>query len=111
MACMGMNQPRATIAQRMDAARRLEKMIEAGTVTAVLGATGAVAFKGWAEQDRGGLSDVCAYRALTAANSPALRRAIARAEALAGRKVNAQAVAAGVHSHDGGRTWGPGHSH
>jgi hypothetical protein len=30
----------------------------------------------------------------------------ARAEAIAGRTVDARTIAAGVHSHDGGRTWG-----
>jgi hypothetical protein len=34
---------------------------------------------------------------------------IARAEQLAGRAVSAQAVAGGVHSHDGGHTWHHGH--
>ena len=44
-------------------------------------------------------------RRLSAKGSESLRRAVARAEALAGRKADARAIASGVHSHDGGRTW------
>jgi hypothetical protein len=55
------------------------------------------------------VTDVCAYRTLTASNSWALRQAVAKAEQLAGRKVSAAQVAAGTHSHDGGKTFGPGH--
>ncbi len=32
--------------------------------------------------------------------------ALAKAEAQAGRTVDKQAVASGLHSHDGGKTWG-----
>lgn len=87
-------------------AKALEKLdldLLMGNAQVVIGAQGSIAFRGW--QEREGLADLCAYRRLTAGNSPGLRRALARAEALAGRKVNAQAVAAGVHSHDGGATW------
>jgi hypothetical protein len=89
-----------------DATRRLEAALAAGTVQAVIGAQGGIAFRGWREGERGGLTDLCAYRRLRAANSPELRRALARAEVLAGRTVNEQAINAGVHSHDGGHTWG-----
>jgi hypothetical protein len=40
-----------------------------------------------------------------ATGSAMAKTAIARAEALAGRSVNRQAVAQGHHSHDGGATW------
>lgn len=40
-----------------------------------------------------------------ASNSWELRQAVARAEAQQGRKVNAHAVASGLHSHDGGKNW------
>ena len=83
---------------------RLQKALGAGTVSVVVGASGALAFKGW--QDRGGLSDLCAYRKLQGRNAPELRKAVARAEALAGRRLDERAIAAGVHSHDGGKTWG-----
>lgn len=105
MACMGMNQPRETISARMDAIRRLEQMLTDGTVQAVISAAGAVAFRNWT-QGRSDVSDVCAYRTLTAMNSPALRKAMARAEVSAGRKVDVRQISAGVHSHDGGKSWG-----
>ena len=89
------------------ALRRLEQALAAGQARVVVGPTGAVAFQAWA--DRAGLSDACAYRVLTVEGSWILRQAVARAEAMGGRKVNTQAVAAGHHSHDGGRTWGRGH--
>jgi hypothetical protein len=105
MSCMGMNQAKATIAERMDAVRDLEKKITAGTVVPVISAQGGIAFKGWTENRRD-VSDACAYRALGAMNSPALRKALARAEVMAGRKVDQRAVNSGQHSHDGGKTWG-----
>ena len=90
-----------------EAIARLGRMIAAGAVKVVVGRNGAIAFKGLWRND--GVSDVCAYRALTAQNDPALRAAVARAETLAGAKVNAQVVAAGTHSHDSGATWHAGH--
>jgi hypothetical protein len=105
MPCL--TQPTLTQTQR-DAQRaaleRLQRAIGAGTVKPVVSRAGAIAFAGWADADRAGVSDLCAYRALR--NSPELRRAVARAETLAGRQLDARTIAAGVHSHDGGRTWG-----
>jgi hypothetical protein len=89
-------------AGHIEALKRLEKALALGTVRVVIGTQGAVAFNGWT--DRAGLSDVCAYRRLI--GSAELRRAVARAEVISGRKVDARAVAAGHHSHDGGTTWG-----
>jgi len=86
---------------------RLRKALGAGTASVVIGPAGGIAFKGW-PGERGTLFDLCAYRKLLASNSPELRRALAKAEALSGRKVNQATVAAGVHSHDGGATWGKG---
>lgn len=82
---------------------RLEGALAAGTVSAVIGPQGGIAFRGW--KDNGGISDLCAYRKLSAANSPALRKAMARAEVMAGRQVDRAQIAAGTHSHDGGATW------
>lgn len=84
---------------------RLDSAIARGSVRVVIGREGAIAFRGW--QDREGISDLCAYRALAASNSPSLRRAIARAEAISGNKLNARAIASGTHSHDGGATFHP----
>ena len=87
---------------------RLKRALAANTVKVVIDrATGALAFNGLWRRD--GVADVCAYRALAAAGSIELRQAVARAEALAGRAVNPQAVAQGTHSHDGGSSWHAGH--
>lgn len=92
------------------AVERLGKALAVGGgVSVVIGATGALAFRGWADKDRAGLSDLCAYRKLAAKNSPELRLAVARAQALYGRKLDLNQVAAGSHSHDGGQTWHGGH--
>ena len=90
-----------------EAIDRLKRSLAAGTVKVVISRSGAVAFKGLWRSD--GVADVCAYRALQAANSIELRQAVARAETLAGVKVSPQQVAAGTHSHDGGTSWHAGH--
>jgi hypothetical protein len=96
-----------TLQQRMTqvqaALKRLERYLQTGSVRVVIAPNGAVALAGW--KDRDDLSDACAVRALTVDNSWALRQAVARAEAQSGRQVNAKAVVAGFHSHDGGSTW------
>lgn len=106
MPCDTIREP-VPLMQMAKALDRLQAALAAGSVSVVVGANGAVAFKGW--QDRAGLSDLCAYRKLAARQSPELRKAIARAEAIAGRKVDARQVAAGTHSHDGGKSWHAGH--
>jgi len=101
--------PEQTLQQRMEQVRRALKQLEqkllGSTARVVIGANGAITFAGWTPQERSGITDVCAYRTLASENSWALRQAIARAEMQSGRKVNPQAIAAGHHSHDGGRTW------
>ncbi|MHC4715055.1 MAG: hypothetical protein ACYTAN_17575 [Planctomycetota bacterium] len=92
-----------------EALAELARSIEGGKVRVIIGPTGAVAFAGWTEADRKRLSDVCAFRRLTAEGSWPLQRAVAAAEMQSGRKVNLAAIGSGVHSHDGGRTWSPGH--
>jgi hypothetical protein len=67
--------------------------------------TGAIAFTGMTDAERGGVSDACTYRVIMATGSVLAKQAIARAEQLAGRGVSRQALAAGHHSHDGGQTW------
>jgi len=102
MPCM--TQPNLTEIQKLAQRKALERLraaLAVGTVTVVVGRNGAIAFKGW--RDNGGVSDLCAYRAI--ANSPELRRALARAEVMTGNKINPQAIASGLHSHDGGSTW------
>lgn len=99
-----------TSAQRKEEVKkalgRLEQALTAGRVKVKIGPNGALMFDGWKrDEDRGGVSDACAYRMLTASNSGPLRMAVAKAEALSGQKVNARTVASGLHSHDG-KTWG-----
>ena len=85
------------------ALERLIAAIGAGKVQIAVGRTGGIAFKGWADADREGVSDLCAYRAI--ANAPEVRRALIRAEALSGNRMDPRAIASGLHSHDGGATW------
>ena len=83
----------------------LDRALLRRTVRPVIGPQGAVTFAGW-ESGREGVTDACAYRRIMATGSALARAEIARAEAMAGRTVNRQAIAAGIHSHDGGQTWG-----
>jgi hypothetical protein len=111
MPCDTVRQPNQTLAQRAaqidEALERLEQFIQTGSVRIVIDKrTGALTFAGWKrDQNRGDVSDACAYRVLTSRGSAILRMAIARAETQQGVKVNARAVAMGVHSHDGGKSW------
>ena len=104
MPCINVEQTPINVQRQQEALDRLRKALGSGKATVVINPQGAIAFKGW--DGEGVLFDVCAYRKLRASNSPELRRAIARAEALSGRKVNELEIASGVHSHDGGQTWG-----
>lgn len=83
---------------------QLERSLARGAVEVAIGSDGAVCFANWGEERRG-VTDVCAFQTLQSRDSWELRQAIARAEMVSGRKVNEAAVAGGVHSHDGGRTW------
>lgn len=103
--------PRQTAEERRTEVRAALKALEARLLSGALKvvvdrASGAVAFVGWQGGERRGLTDACAYRTLSASSSWALKQAVAKAEAAAGRRVDARAVTAGVHSHDGGATWG-----
>ena len=112
MACETKLKRNQTANQRIAEAQKVvEKVsagITAGRVKVVIGPQGAVAFQGISEQDRDGVSDACIYRRMLVSGSALARQAIARAEQLAGRKVSVQAVASGVHTHDG-VTWHAGH--
>ena len=83
----------------------LEKKLQSKAVTVDIGPQGAIVFKDWSQTDRNGVTDICAYRMLTARVSWGLKQAVMAAEARTGRKVNQSAVLAGLHSHDGGKTW------
>lgn len=113
MPCDTQLQAGQTLEQRnseiSQALRRLEAALQSGSVKVTIAPNGALAFAGWTAAARDRVTDVCAYRTLTAGGSWALRQAVAKAEGLSGRKVNVSAIAAGVHSHDGGKTWHGGH--
>lgn len=113
MACETVLRAGQTLQQRVKAIdvalKRLEQYLTQGKVQIGISPQGAITFKGWATSDRDDITDACAYRTLAVQSSWALRQAVAKAEAMSGRKVNANAIAAGIHSHDGGKTWGKGH--
>jgi hypothetical protein len=113
MACDTRIQLGQTLAQRKkqieEQVEKLKRALADGSVTVKIGPNGAIAFQGWDGGARNQISDSCAYHKLQMQGSPELRRAQARAEALAGRKADERAIASGTHSHDGGRTWHPGH--
>ena len=90
-------------ASQVEALKRLQRAVGAGSVQVVIGRNGGIAFKGWGAGERSGVSDLCAYRVL--ANAPEVRRAVFRAEAMSGNKLDPRAVASGLHSHDDGATW------
>ena len=69
--------------------------------------TGAIAFTGLSEENRGGIRDGCVYRRIMTNGSALAKAEIARAEALAGRAVDKKIVGQGTHSHDGGETFHP----
>ena len=88
--------------QQAQALAELEGALNNGRVSVAIG-SGSLAFVGW--ENRAGLTDLCAYRRLTADNSPALRAAVMAAEAMTGQSIDAQSISAGMHSHDNGQTW------
>lgn len=110
MACTSILKQGQTLQQRMTeidrALKRLEQYLATGVVQLVIGPNGAVAIRGWNPKDRDGMTDVCTVRSLMATNSQPFKMALLRAEAISGKKMNPQMIGQGVHSHDGGRTWG-----
>ncbi len=113
MPCDTKLKPQQTIQQRAEEIRRvvttLGQGLATGRIKVRVGPQGAVAFSGLTEAERDGVTDNCAYRRLMATGSATAKAAIARAEQLAGRGVDKQAVATGWHSHDGGASWHHGH--
>lgn len=85
----------------------IDKLISAGRVKVVVDkATGAVAFTGIDETVRADMTDACVYRRILSQGSALAKMALQRAEQMAGRRVDGGALAQGIHSHDGGATWG-----
>ena len=95
-------QRKAEVKKRMT---QVDKLIAARKVQMKVGPQGAITFIGLSDEDRDGLTDVCIYNTLTKTGSAAVRMALARAEQLAGRSIDRKVIAAGIHSHDEGRTW------
>lgn len=114
MPCDTRLKPRQTIQQRAAEVKQvvydINSLIAAGKVKPVIDKrTGAIAFQGVSEDLRDGVTDACVYRRLMITGSSLTKAAIQRAEQIAGRTVDKQALAQGVHSHDGGGTWHHGH--
>lgn len=93
-----------SISERKDeiktAVDKLAQALAAGRVKPVIGAKGGIAFPGWIEGQAGRVGDACAYRRLMSSGSVTAKLAIERAEMMAGRKVDRQAVAQGLHYHE-----------
>jgi len=68
--------------------------------------TGAIAFSGLTNEERDDVTDACVYRSIMKTGSALARHMIVKAEQFAGRTVDQKSVAQGIHSHDGGETWG-----
>jgi hypothetical protein len=103
-----------TIQQRAAEVKKIasdvNSLIASGRVKPVVDKrTGAVAFQGLDDDIRDGATDACIYRRIMVSGSSLTKAALARAEQLAGRSVDKQALAQGHHSHDGGQTWHHGH--
>ena len=113
MVCDTKFRPKQTQQQRIaeisEVVSRLSQALASGRIKAKVGQQGAIAFEGWNPEERNGVSDACAYRRIMLTGSALAKAAIARAEQIAGRSVDKQAVASGTHSHDGGATWHGGH--
>ena len=113
MPCDTARKPNQTLDQRKaevrEAISRLSAALAAGRARAVVSRTGGVAFRDSLDLIEARVTDACAYRLIMATGSALAKQAIVRAEQLAGRGVDRQAVANGLHSHDGGVTWHHGH--
>lgn len=117
MACDTMLKPRQSLTERKAEVKKvisvLDKLIAVGQVNVRVGtdgmAKGAVAFKGWSDTERDGVSDACALRLLLVSGSAQTKLKLMQAQQMAGQSFNRQTLAHGVHSHDGGNTWHKGH--
>lgn len=91
-----------------EATKRLMEGLTSGRIKPKISKKGAIAFEGFTETERDGISDECAYRRIMSGSSQSAKLAIMRAEQVQGVRVNLT-QANGEHSHDGGRSWSPGH--
>ena len=81
---------------------RLNRGLARGTIKPKVGPQGAITFIGFDGADRDGVTDACAYRRIMQTGSQQAKLAIMKAEQMAGRSVDRQALAQAIHSHDGG---------
>ncbi len=113
MPCDTRLKPEQTITDRkaeiLRTVETVQRGLVAGRIKPKIGPQGAITFAGLDAGERNDVTDACIYRRIMATGSALARAEIAKAEQLAGRSVNRQAVGAGVHSHDGGHTWHNGH--
>jgi hypothetical protein len=109
MACDTRLKRNQTISQRKLEVKKavsvLDKLLAAGQVRVKVGPQGAVTFTAWADNERDGVTDACAYRQIMATGSALAKMKIAQAEQMSGRSISRQVVGQGAHSHDGGATW------
>jgi hypothetical protein len=111
MPCYTKLKAKQTVAQRAaevrKAGEKIDKMIASGKVgIKVDRRTGGVVFTGIPDDTRDGMTDVCIIKKIWASGSHAAKQALAKAERAAGRSVDKRAIEQGLHSHDGGKTWG-----
>lgn len=114
MPCETSRKPGQSFTERKEEVRtavaELNRLLASGQAKAIIsGATGSIAFRGWTAGETARVTDSCGYRLILSTGSALAKQAIARAEQLAGRTVDRQALAQGHHSHDGGVTWHGGH--
>ena len=112
MVCETRLRPRQSLSERKaeirDVIARVAADLAAGRVKAVIDRrTGAITFSGIS--DRRDVLDGCIYRMIMSGTTMSAKLAIIKAEQMAGRTVDRQVVGHGVHSHDGGVSWHPGH--
>ena len=88
-----------------DVVTKVAAKLVSGLVKVKIGPTGGIAFVGLTDEERDGVTDSCLFRRIMATGTATAKLAIQRAEQLAGRTVDRQALAHGHHSHDGGHTW------
>lgn len=107
MTCYLNQLPQQTPAQRKAQVRKaistISELLASRKVQLKVGPQGAVTFTG--TFDRADMADACIYRLVKSGGSAAAKLALQRAEMTSGTAVNRAAMAAGVHSHDGGKSW------
>jgi len=114
MACETYRRRNQSLEMRKEEVRKVvndvNSLLSTGRVKPVIDKrTGAITFQGIDPAIRDDVTDACIYRRIMVSGSSLAKAAIMQAEQLAGRTVAKEALAQGVHSHDGGATWHGGH--